>query len=155
MDDAFGHWLAGFVDGEGHFGMSRRGPNGTCYTCHFALVVRADDSKIIDEIHRSLGVGRVYRYKFIRRYDTHANNPRCELHVTKKAEVRKLVDVFDRYPLRAKKSRDYRIWREAVVLWADRQGHRGANGQRSVHPVQARLSQLKAELESIRRFIEK
>ncbi len=153
MDNAFGHWFAGFVDGEGHFGMSRRGVNGTGYACSFSLIVRADDAEVMEKIHRWLGVGRLYRYKFIRRKDQYANNPRCELHVTKREEVRKLIDIFDRFPLRAKKARDYRIWREAVLLWADRKSHRGGAG-RSAHPVQSRLAELKAELEAARTFKE-
>jgi hypothetical protein len=28
-----------------------------------------------------------------------------------------LVGLLDRYPLRAKKARDYEVWREGVLLW--------------------------------------
>lgn len=36
-------------------------------------------------------------------------------YATKLADCMALVDVFDRHPLRAKKKRDYEIWRAAVL----------------------------------------
>jgi hypothetical protein len=45
-------------------------------------------------------------------------HPSATLVVVRKQETRRLVDIFDAYPLRAKKARDYAIWREAVLHWA-------------------------------------
>jgi hypothetical protein len=37
--------------------------------------------------------------------------------ITKRAELGRLIEILDTYPLRAKKARDYAIWREAVRIW--------------------------------------
>lgn len=51
------------------------------------------------------------------------NHPIAQWRASSLAHCQRLVRIFDRYPLRAKKARDYEIWREAVVLLS---GPRGA-----------------------------
>jgi hypothetical protein len=118
----WGNWLAGFIDGEGCFVVART--NHTTYVrygCAMRLAVRADDRPILLEIQRRTGLGRIY--------ETPANgnaNPSSAWSVQSKGDVLALVAILDRFPLRAKKARDYAIWREAVLLWATNYRKRAA-----------------------------
>ena len=38
-------------------------------------------------------------------------------YVTSKRDLARLVAYFDQFPLRAKKARDYVLWREAVAIY--------------------------------------
>jgi len=120
MDDGFGHWFAGFVDGEGCFEV-RKSTAGGClrYVPRFSLVLREDDKAILLEIQDRLGAGCIAK----------RNKPggvidQYQLIIETRRDCPKLVDVFDRYPLRAKKAREYPIWREAVMEWLSSTGPR-------------------------------
>lgn len=113
MDDAFGHWLAGFTDGEGCFQLTTR--DGVAYGCRFAITLRRDELPILQEIQSALGVGAIY----LKQAQSVAN-PQASYSVDRKAECATIVDVFTRYPLRAKKRADFVIWTEAVAKWNER-----------------------------------
>lgn len=111
IDDGFGHWLAGFIDGEGCFriGETRQG-----FSCRFYIGIRADDRPIIEEIHKLTGLGHVNNRRAVGDW-----NPQITWDISSKTDCYRLVCLLDRYPLRAKKKRDYAIWREAVLRWID------------------------------------
>ena len=109
VDAAFGNWLAGFIDGEGCFGMDAN-QDGRLY-CNFNILVRLDDAQIIREIHERLGIGTVYT----RRQRSIQGKPQIVWKVRKLTDCQKLATVLDEYPLRAKKRRDYEIWRMALA----------------------------------------
>ena len=117
MDDAFGNWLAGFIDGEGCFRIAKRHQRYYAYGCFFSITLRADDEPVLWEIQRRTGFGRVRSYP-------HQRNAAACYSVETRAECLALIEILDRYPLRAKKARDYAIWREAVQRWAALK-HRG------------------------------
>ena len=149
----FGHWFAGFVAGEGTFGIAKRGK--TCYTPGFALVLRADDTAIVEECRdRFGGIGRLYTYKFVKRADNYRHAARIEWKIDKKSDLLAFVEIMDLFPLRARKSRDYAIWSRAVKAWGNRKGHRGARGSHSPHPIQKKMAEWKKELEDARRCSE-
>jgi hypothetical protein len=112
LPEDFGHWFAGFADGEGNFDV-RPAANGRSYTCRFAIGLRADDLPILEEIVRMTGLGS------IRLQDGGAGEQKRQARwsVERKEHLARLVEIFDRFPLRAKKARDYVLWRRAVVLW--------------------------------------
>jgi hypothetical protein len=135
MDDAFGHWLAGFIDGEGHFQVSQNRNGG--FGCRFAIGLRADDREALATIHQETGLGRMW----VRR-------PAGQRHavaywsVQSLADCRHLCDLLERYPLRAKKARDFAIWREAVLNWTSARHERDWS----------RMAALKVALEAGRKF---
>lgn len=118
IDAAFGHWFAGFTDGEGCFRIKRT--NMGTYQCRFSIGLRADDEPILREIRERLGVGIL-----VHSGRDSIKQEQWRLEVNAKAEVTFLARVFDAFPLRAKKARDFEIWRHAVEVWC-----RVENGRR-------------------------
>jgi hypothetical protein len=105
-------WFAGFTDGEGHFGLYLHGRNNG-WVPRFVIKLRADDESILRQLQETFG-GTVIKVK---RSDTSRD---CALwRVLDKEGLERLVAYFDRFPLRAKKARDYKIWREAVSLYVE------------------------------------
>jgi hypothetical protein len=111
----FGAWLSGFTDGEGTFILSivgRRGvANSVRYSAYFGIRLRADDRAVLEKIKGYFGCG------FLRAMKT---KPPAQLQWKFSVErtpdlVRAVLPHFDRYPLQAKKARDYLIWREGVL----------------------------------------
>jgi LAGLIDADG endonuclease len=112
--DAFGNWLSGFTDGEGCFYLStKRGQRYIFLQCHFCINVRNDDIDIIRSIHNFLGCGNVVE-KTVRK---RLSNTCADFRVSKISDLANIVvPNFEKYPLRAKKSRDFEIWKKAVDL---------------------------------------
>jgi hypothetical protein len=115
--DAFAMWLSGFVDGEGCFQINRRrhslAPCGFVWVILFSLGLRADDIGILYEIQRFWGVGSIEICQ--REFVGFNAKPSAIYRVfSLKAHREVLVPHFLRYPLRAKKARDFGVWCEAV-----------------------------------------
>lgn len=105
--EAFGHYIAGLVDGEGTF-ITRRAQN-TAH-CEFAIHIRSDDRPILDAIASFLGVGKFY---------SHATDKsvHCLYRVSSREDTSQvIVPFFERFPLRAKKRHDFDIWKQAANL---------------------------------------
>jgi hypothetical protein len=119
--DAFGHWLSGFVDGEGHFRLQYSNSKGKKskhrLQAVFRVSVRSDDIKLLFDIQDYLDIGRIYLHanEADRRRGLDAM-PSCRFTACSKNELEILVNHFDKYPLRSKKARDYAIWREGALM---------------------------------------
>ena len=115
--DSFGHWLSGFTDGEGHFRLrartiSRKGRNYFHQGIGFGIKLRIDDIGILQRIERFFECGYVYTQP-----NNKGKHPVASFEVSKIRELHEVVvPNFKRYPLRAKKLRDFEIWSEAVAL---------------------------------------
>jgi hypothetical protein len=135
----FGHWLSGFSDGEATFMVSIKGKGATGFNVllTFAIMLRDDDTPILQQIQSFLGCGRLRWYGKCGRKIANAK-PICAYRVTNLDELeRSVVPHFARYPLRAKKAADFRIWSECVRFaasikrrkWSMRPGKGCAKGQ--------------------------
>lgn len=110
-------WLAGFADGEATFVITRSGSQTAgrrrAWTPRFAISLRVDDIAALQALRGALGGSMQVCRK---RPEAH---PTATWTVTAKRDLVRLLDYFDRFPLRSKKARDYAIWREAVLLYVE------------------------------------
>lgn len=122
-------------------------PKGS-HKAWFAIKLRDDDAPILESIRDRLGMGTV-----IRRTNG-ISKPQAIWVVQKKAECVALIEVFDTFPLRAKKARDFIIWKKAVLIWKDIR-HMGCTSQTSgsfKDPNQSKLAILMRELREGRKY---
>lgn len=145
VDSYFGHWFAGFVDGEGCFyiadlGASRPG----VLRPRFSLTLRCDDRPLIDRLRNEINVGTIHEYepagpgKRVVRFVVQSQSD-CEI----------LVALFTAHPLRSKKARDFAIWAKAVKTAS--KITKGPNKERnSAH--YAKLRGYKEELKAVRAY---
>lgn len=114
--DAFGHYLSGFTDGEGCFQLGiARDPRSTRRTpfARFKIQLRDDDSEVLRLIQSFLGCGTLYHDPRI----GSVSKPAMLFRVDSHAELASVVvPHFVRYPLRAKKARDFPVWRDGLDL---------------------------------------
>lgn len=118
--DRFGDWLSGFTDGEGCFILQwnhRRKKKRTRATpeASFVLALRQDDTPILQLIQSFFGRGRFY----INVHRTSGLNTRPQLRLVLNRScdlVAVVIPHFERHPLRAKKARDFVLWKEGVLL---------------------------------------
>ncbi len=114
MDDSFGFWFCGFIDGEGSFYISRKNnkskPCGS-YDNIFALALRADDVDILNVIKDKLGFGDIYYKEF----PNPNSKPQFCYKVSNIRDCCKLVEIVDKYGLRTKKNKDYVVWKDCLL----------------------------------------
>lgn len=109
--DHFGHYLSGFVDGEGHFALTVSNSKKTPAAC-FVIGLRADDLPILRLIQSYFGCGRITL-----KPDDGKRRDQYFLQISRNGDhVASIVPHFLAFPLRAKKRRDFEIWREGVAL---------------------------------------
>lgn len=116
ITDYWGGWFAGLTDGEGCFEIGKRNCRNPCanYKCHFTISLRDDDQFILETIHGILDIGTI-RNVPARTNDVRNRQPQVEWVVHSIADCAKLVEIFERFPLQAKKKHDLSVWRCAVM----------------------------------------
>lgn len=131
IDYARDSWFAGFADGEGSFGLvNKRQPvkrNGTIVRYEivgvqpwFTLGLRADDVAVLEGLRETFGGSVRFDDAPNRQRDGHARHPRYQWVVCAKSDLLALVAYFDQFALRAKKAKDYGVWRRAVRIYVAR-----------------------------------
>ncbi len=138
----FGHWLAGFIAGEGCFKIWQN-KNTESYTCRFKLKLRDDDKDILTEIVTLTRIGSVQPER-----NGRGDNPSAVWVVENKEHCQNLVAMLDCYPLRAKKLRDYLVWRDAVQFWITAPRGTVATGPRH----RAKWAEMSARLKACRLY---
>ena len=109
MDEGFGHWFAGFTDGEGCFYIA------TQSTARFSLGLRADDWQVLEYCRQQLGDIGIVRRKDRPTNPARSNQkPSAVFEVWRADELLQLVALFEQFPLRAKKRHQFEVWRIAV-----------------------------------------
>jgi len=140
LNDSFGHWLAGFIAGEGCFRV-HKAKKGQYYSCHFHLKQRDDDTAILQEIVEKTGLGYIQQ-------DLKGRNnskPCAVWNVHSKQACLQLVRILDYYPIRGRKARDYAIWKEAVMHWTSKGGGVHSDAWRA-------MQEFKKDIEDARKY---
>lgn len=101
---AFCHWFAGFTDGEGCFLAKAR--KNSQWDISFSFNMRGDEEAILLELQAYFGGGIYYFNK----EDVHV----VSLKLSSGASCYNIYKVFTKYPLRAKKKRDFKLWTQLL-----------------------------------------
>lgn len=109
FDDA---WLSGFLDGEGSFIIRKMKNSSVSYRFVVNLHMRADEIEIIREISDVFGgsVGKP-------RMQKDKPNPFVDWRLSAFDDVISMISYLNKYPLRAKKARDYSVWKNAFKMY--------------------------------------
>lgn len=129
-----GDYVAGLVDGEGHFGLiyykeikkSRSGKDyhweGWRWCVPFVINLHAHDREILEQVRETLGCGKIYRAK---------GRSLAMYRVDEfKSMVDKVIPFFEKHPLRAKKKLDFELWKKAVKILQVIKRRSGGRGQK-------------------------
>jgi hypothetical protein len=143
----FGHWMAGFIDGEGSFTIPLTG-KGHMPSPRFVLGIRADDIDILRSCCVFVNAGAITISNAPTR-----RNPVATWLIQNKADCLRLVNNLDTYPLRAKKLRDYHCWRAAVMLHQTVKPGCGPGRTSLNTAVRAEMMALKKEMEEGRKYV--
>ncbi len=111
--EAWGYHLAGLTDGEGCFCIwkSSRPRRVDTWTIAFVIHMRRDDLPLLEDFQAKTGLGRIH---IGRRRTVGGDHPSVRWVVSRKADCLKLIALFETYPLRSKKAKDFAVWAEAV-----------------------------------------
>ena len=112
IDPRYGDWLAGFIDGEGSFYLSKPNKNGHVQA-RFIIVLRDDDRAVLDDLRATTGLGTVVE----RSYSREGQNPTAAWTINSFTECIAFRDMLRNHPLRAKKRIDFEIWSAALDAW--------------------------------------
>lgn len=108
LDHGFCYWLAGLVDGEGSFQLKHK----QHWWVELTISLRADDLPMLRLIQDELGRGSIYRHPPSRGVILHSKL-RYMLRFHSASDTRFIRELFEHYPLRSKKKREFELWAEA------------------------------------------
>lgn len=140
VEASFGYWFVGLFDGEGHFVIDLRGPRiAGNWELQLGLNVylRDDDAGVLQHVHCALG-GRF-------RPTSKNNVAYWGLRgIANLAEV--AVPLFERYPLRSKKAREFDLFRNLVLqrYVATLGGKRKGVPLQKIEEIKRAISELRA-----------
>ncbi|MDP3975307.1 MAG: LAGLIDADG family homing endonuclease [bacterium] len=126
------HYVAGFIDGEGSFSVSI-GKHKTLkrrmeIRPEFEIELRADDREILERILITIGCGRIYDLS----YERYGWYPHVKYKIGgRKDMVKYLFPFLDRYPLQAKKLKDYKSFKK-IVLSMEKKEHLSDKGYQKI-----------------------
>jgi hypothetical protein len=120
ISEAEGHFIAGFVEGEGHLGIAEAN-GGQSFRCLMSLRVRDDDTPLLEWLRATTGLGSLHAVPA-----RASSNPQVQWLVQTQADCAALVELLERFELRGRKAREFELWSRAVAVWrsddADRVG---------------------------------
>ncbi len=147
IDDSFGHWLAGFTDGEGAFVITRptrpSAPHVRVWpNCRYEVSLRADDYAALVAIRDTLGFGNLNIHT---KPNLQRPNEKGAFRyvVARIGDCLNIVELFHRYPLRAKKRAQFLVWADAV--------HEMAKGRDRNNDF---IEQCRIKLTELRQYVE-
>lgn len=119
-----GHWMAGIIDGEGCLTMRRPTEGHPAWDPLFSISLRDDDSFMIDELIRILGVANARTHMDYRKSESHKGmnaNPAVKLTIYDIPTLyHQLIATLKIYPLRSKKKNELKVFELAVKTLLDK-----------------------------------
>ncbi len=111
-------YIAGFIDGEGSFSVSINRNMTTRRKIEvrpeFEIELRADDKEILKKICATIGCGTIYDCS----YDRYGWYPHTKYKISSAKDMEEYLFPFlDKHPLRAKKAKVYKLFREIVLMF--------------------------------------
>ena len=98
--------MTGFAEGAGSITYNRGGDQ---LTLVFGVRLPRSGRRLLEDLRRYFGnAGRIYP----------TGNDACFFRVTRPQELLRVVEHFDRFPLRGDRDAAFRLWREMVFLRA-------------------------------------
>ena len=151
LDPLWCAWFSGWVDGEGSF-IAKVGKRSGKYldrsiSCILTVMTRDDDGNLIfsgRDILKCGTVGKDVQHLGSKSYNPNRHNAIRWTCKNTGACRHILIPIFDLYPLRSKKLRDYRIWREIVISISEDQHLDGGRNH---------VLDLCQQLKDIRRYV--
>jgi hypothetical protein len=110
LDGSFCSWFAGLVDGEGSFQIKHQKSH---WWCELSISLREDDKEMLLNIQKELGCGHLYFHNEIN--STNGQHNRFMLRFHNLAETQFLASLFECYPLRSKRAKDFLYWNKAIA----------------------------------------
>lgn len=114
VSEGDGHWLSGFVEGEGCFFIQRRKGNGC--EVRFTISQRVDRIDAIYEVARILGIPFS---EIATEWDKGKWTKAATLNISNLSTlIFRVIPLFDKFHLRGKKGEDFRLFKTGVqILW--------------------------------------
>jgi len=112
-------YVTGFVEGEGAFTFSRSGRQLALY---FAIKLTGVDRALLESIQSYFGgAGAIYDVGPRAAPTPSSGYTKAAVYyrICRRDELDRVVDHFDRHPLRGAKAASYAIWRQMVILKRD------------------------------------
>jgi len=146
MDELnFESYISGFVDGEGYFCIREK--ELETFEAWFGIILREDDYEILEKIQKYFNCGILGRKQGLNKKDGIPRSPQARFEVRKYKDLyEKIIPHFEKYPLKAKKKRDYEIWKEAVSIMYFGLHKRGKENMKE------RMKKLNKEIKEVRKF---
>jgi hypothetical protein len=118
LSNADGHFIAGFLEGEAHFGITE-GNGGQSFAPFVTMRLRDDDADLVAWLRRTTGLG------LIRPIAARATSkPQVEWRVQTQADCIALAAILGEFPVRGRRRGEVEIWRRAVEAWTSWPGER-------------------------------
>lgn len=114
----FGNWVSGFTDGEGCFILSwaRHVAGHSAVMATFHIQLRRDDIEILRLMQSFFACGSVSGNYAPSRLQGN-RNPAAVLRIRSiRDHISTTIPHFEKHPLRAKKARDFELWKQGVFV---------------------------------------
>ena len=118
LSDADGHFIAGFLEGEAHFGITEAN-GGQSFMCFMSLRLRDDDAELLTWLRDTTCVGHT---RPVAARGT--SKAQVEWRVQTQAGCRTLAALLGEFEVRGRRRREVDIWRRAVDVSSSRIGDR-------------------------------
>ena len=110
-------FITGFVDGEGSFKIgiveNKNYKTGFHIWLSLSISLHVRDRALLEKLQLTLGVGRIGKH----------DSESIQLQVTSIKEIKKIIEHFDKFPLKTKKIADYKLWKEVYNLIINNEHH--------------------------------